>query len=801
MSARQSGTAKAPVRSASIRRDIIIAFGCLTLLLTGVLAWKGASAWTNYGIAVDQKKFDAEADRYIAGLYEVLLERLDTNNALLAAEPASATVLAKIEGHRKIITDNFDAGLAGLEKRNFPNKQTLMQGLQAALQKAAEYRRQADDAVKRPRDQRDENLLKTFAPIITDSVNAALNVWYSALYSTAKNDPQLARLASIKEIGWRMRDYSGQERANIASAIASGAPIPANRLAANAEMRSRVDILWQQLRNLTLDDDTHPAIREAMRNAQEKYFKDFLSLSDAMRKVGEAGGQYPMTSQQWVETTNPQIGSLLNVLYAAATASEVATNAAIERSSHELEITLGLMLLSAATAIGCAIYVASRVSKPLTKLTEAMTRLAGGDLTASIPNSSDANEIGDMARSVLVLRDNGVERARLEAEAAADRAAAEAEREQSEAERRRGEDELAAVVGALADNLMKIAKGDLTTRIEAEFKGRYRQIKTDFNEAVARLEEAMRAVTESARAIQAGTEQISTAADDLSRRTEQQAASLEETAAALEEITSTVKKSAEGATHARQVVAAADDDAKKSALVVRQAVEAMGGVEKSAGQINQIIGVIDEIAFQTNLLALNAGVEAARAGDAGRGFAVVASEVRALAQRSAEAAKEIKGLITASTRQVESGVKLVGETGRSLERIVAQVAEINSVVGDIAAGAREQATGVSEVNSAINQMDRMTQDNSAMVEESTAATRSLLQETALLSRLIGQFQLSRTGENEAMRRELQKAAPHAFRPPPKGPLAQARRGVGEPVYTTPKATIAHGGSVSAAREG
>ena len=222
------------------------------------------------------------------------------------------------------------------------------------------------------------------------------------------------------------------------------------------------------------------------------------------------------------------------------------------------------------------------------------------------------------------------------------------------------------------------------------------------------------------------------------------------------------------------MVAAADEDAKKSAVVVRQAVEAMDAIAKSSQQISQIIGVIDEIAFQTNLLALNAGVEAARAGDAGRGFAVVASEVRALAQRSAEAAKEIKGLISASTTQVEHGVKLVAETGKSLERIMAQVTEINDVVGEIAAGAKEQATGLGEVNTAINQMDQVTQQNAAMVEQSTAASHSLSQETAQLSGLIGQFQIGQASGNDTMRRELQKAAPHAFRQPPKPAAANAR---------------------------
>ena len=189
-----------------------------------------------------------------------------------------------------------------------------------------------------------------------------------------------------------------------------------------------------------------------------------------------------------------------------------------------------------------------------------------------------------------------------------------------------------------------------------------------------------------------------------------------------------MKKSAEGTSHARQVVTTADADAKQSAVVVRQAVDAMSAIAKSSQQISQIIGVIDEIAFQTNLLALNAGVEAARAGEAGRGFAVVASEVRALAQRSAQAAKEIKALISDSAGQVDAGVKLVAETGRSLERIMAQVTEINAVVGDIAAGAQEQSTALQEINGAIEQMNLVTQQNAAMVEQSTAAGHSLSEE-------------------------------------------------------------------------
>ena len=267
-------------------------------------------------------------------------------------------------------------------------------------------------------------------------------------------------------------------------------------------------------------------------------------------------------------------------------------------------------------------------------------------------------------------------------------------------------------------------------------------------------------------AIELSAKEITAAADDLSHRTEQQASSIEETTATLAEVTAAVKQSAEGTKHAREVAVAADGDAKKSAAVVRQTVEAMGAIAKSSQQIGQIIGVIDEIAFQTNLLALNAGVEAARAGEAGKGFAVVASEVRGLAQRSAEAAKEIKGLISQSGAQVDAGVELVAETGRSLEHIAEQVAEINHVVADIAVGAQEQSTALQQINSAVEEMNLVTQQNAAMVEESTAAGHSLSDETVKLSQLLGKFRVGRQTNRETQRSGLANAAPHAFRDPP-----------------------------------
>jgi methyl-accepting chemotaxis protein len=344
--------------------------------------------------------------------------------------------------------------------------------------------------------------------------------------------------------------------------------------------------------------------------------------------------------------------------------------------------------------------------------------------------------------------------------------------------RRKAEEEQTAVVFSLAERLQRLAAGDLTARINEPFEGRFQQIKDDYNAAVDSLREAMNQIVGSTDGLRVGADEISAASDDLSRRTEQQAASLEETAAALDEITATVRRSAEGAKQASTAASTAREDATRSGAIMRDAVAAMSEIEQSSGQITQIIGVIDEIAFQTNLLALNAGVEAARAGDAGRGFAVVAQEVRALAQRSADAAKEIKTLIANSTAQVSRGVQLVGDTGQALSGIVGKVTEIDTLISSIAQSSQEQATGLNQVNTAVNQMDQVTQQNAAMVEQATAAAANLRTESGVLAGLVSRFETGapRASASPARGRAV---APPAFRPqarPTARPVTQIRPG-------------------------
>jgi methyl-accepting chemotaxis protein len=414
-----------------------------------------------------------------------------------------------------------------------------------------------------------------------------------------------------------------------------------------------------------------------------------------------------------------EIGGLTWRMIAEQSVEEVFHHVAELRNT--MLIITGIVM-TIATFLG--IMTARSVVRPLDRLRQGMVRVAERDHATTIADTDRGDEIGQLARSLVDFRD------RLRAS------------DLAEQERLRVQAEQARVVDMLSKGMITLAAGDLTQPILTPFHESYEQLRHDFNKTVANLNDTIGSVVESAVDIRARATEMSSAADDLSRRTENQAATLEQTAAALDQLTASVRSAASGAQEVETIVADARKDADASGPVVQKAVAAMQAIEKSSSEISQIVGVIDDIAFQTNLLALNAGVEAARAGDAGRGFAVVAAEVRALAQRSSEAAKQIKALIAGSSEQVETGVDLVGQAGQVLHNIAAHIGHIAGLVSNIAAGAQEQSTGLAEINLGVTQLDKVTQQNAAMVEQSTASSHALNAASAGLGDLVARFRLS-----------------------------------------------------------
>ena len=686
----------------TIKAVVFVSLAALAILLVGKFGWEASKSWRAYARALDQREFDAAANRFVKGIYETLLERLVTNNALQAAAPADASLTGKIENHRKIIKEFYEPGLAAIEQREFPDKQALLQDLKSKIQKANDYRKEADAAIKLPGAQREESLRKTFVPVLTDAVNASLRLWYVALYSTAKGDAELEKLASMKEIGWKMREFSGLERANVAGAIVSGSAIPADRLAANADFRARVNALWGMLQNLSQDPATHPKITEAMRQAQELYFKGFLPLSDEMRKAGEAG-KYPITAAQWVDRTNPQIDSLLSVMHAAALASESHAATVMERSYRDFMMQLGLLVISVLIALVSVLAVIVQVTRPLSKLAAVMRELAEGNFDVILPGLGRRDEIGAVARAVDAFKVKAAERAQREAEAKA--AEAQTMSAQRKADMHKLADQFQAAVGQIVDTV---------------------------SSASNELEAAASTLTKTAEV----TQQLS---GSVAAASEQATANVQSVASATEEMTSSVNEISRQVQESSKIAGEAVKQAQQTDVRITE-------LSQAAGRIGDVVKLITAIAEQTNLLALNATIEAARAGEAGRGFAVVASEVKQLASQTAKATEEISTQIASMQMATQDSVAAIKEIGGTIARIsdiastiAAAVEEQGAATQEIARNVGQAAKGTAQVASNITDVNRGAGETGSASSQVISLAQSLSSESSRLKVEVDKF--------------------------------------------------------------
>ncbi|MCD1262381.1 HAMP domain-containing protein [Shinella sp. AETb1-6] len=484
-----------------------------------------------------------------------------------------------------------------------------------------------------------------------------------------------------------------------------------------------------------------------------------LTYIDSATKMVAAAEKSPVDAMRALPDFMTQFSALESAMEHAGDQIETVTASISDQSTQTantindmLKAILGLTLI---LSIALFVFFRRSVTAPILQLSAGMVKIADGDTDVNCAGLGRKDEIGTMAAAVEVFRKAAIAKRQLEMEAARAREQAESDRiaTQQKAEADAAE-RLRIATSGLAGGLKRLASGDLAFQLNEPFSPDFESLRHDFNASLSQLGGTLMAISQAISAIDGGTQEISSGANDLAHRTERQAASLEQTAAALDEITANVSNSSKRTEEARAAATEADHGAVRSVDVVRQAEEAMQRIESSSQQISNIIGVIDEIAFQTNLLALNAGVEAARAGEAGKGFAVVAQEVRELAQRSATAAKEIKALINTSSAEVGSGVRLVRETGVALNEIGERISGINQHMNAIATAAKEQSVGLVEVNKAVNTMDQTTQQNAAMVEQSTAASMNLAAEARKLRDLVGQFRFDDAATPGASRLQM-----------------------------------------------
>jgi methyl-accepting chemotaxis protein len=487
--------------------------------------------------------------------------------------------------------------------------------------------------------------------------------------------------------------------------------------------------------------------RDFFRKAMSgRVIEDVTKMRNIIAAGGLSGEMKSLDGKAWFDATTARINLLTTVEERISADLTTLTAGVQSEATKSLSLLAGFVALALIVCSILVFVIAREIVVSMRALTGGMRELASGNFDVALPGVGRKDEIGSIAGAVDEFKQKLAEKMRLEAEKEQEIA----RREQAEREERARKEAEAArlvaeVVAELGQGLENLAKGNLTYRVSKEFSVEYKKVQDDFNAAIEQLQDTVMRIASSSTEISNAASEISTATTDLSQRTEEQAASLEQTSASMEEIAATVKKNAENAQHANELTQGAREVAGKGESIVAEAITAMAQIEDSSRKISDIISVIDEIARQTNLLALNAAVEAARAGEAGRGFAVVASEVRSLAQRSSQAAKDIKDLIVNSSGQVQAGVQLVNRAGDSLKDILASIRSVAELVADIANASTEQAVGVDQINKALAQMDEVTQQNSALVEENAATAKTLADQSTALDGRVATFRLSKEG--------------------------------------------------------
>jgi methyl-accepting chemotaxis protein len=765
----------------------------ISVLATGIVIMLALGAWDSWNrlAAATRIANVTEASTYLfIALHTVRSERSATVREL-NSDQQTTSLDPQVKEGRDVLMSTFKSGLAAMEAADFPGRQDAIAVLNQAVTKHIALQQESAAAFTQPMAARRPGLWKEYFKAGDDVMAALEKTSAQMAKSVMLEDAYVDQLLDMKQLGFMARNAAGDASGMILNAL-GGLPLPPDPLVKYAGNMGRLENVWAALEDIA----SRMSLPSRLTAAIEAGRNGFLGPEDTAFRMKTlkslmAGEKLALTPREVSMRETAQLATLVGASEAALDVAKEHTAAQRTWAQRRLWGQLALLLATVALSGAMFLLVTRRVTGPLVKIQQAMLKLAAGDFSVVLPGLNRKDEIGDVSNAVERFKVLSAEKARTEAAEAVQRQQVEADRQSQlaraeagaqakiAAERARAADEQTQAIKALGTGMAKLSSGDLTFRLTEAFPETYKELKDNFNKTMTELQETIRALTDSAREVTSASVEISTGTTDLSQRTEEQAASLEQTSASMEEISSTVKKNAENAQVANSSASATRDVADRGGQVVAQAVQAMARIEDSSRKISDIIGVIDEIARQTNLLALNAAVEAARAGDAGRGFAVVASEVRSLAQRSSQAAKDIKDLITNSNGQVKDGVELVNRAGASLTEIVDSIKKVAEIIAGIANASNEQAAGIEQVNKALTQMDEVTQQNSALVEENAATAKTLEYQAKAMDERVAFFRIDGGAAGghpvQPAKAREQRALPVA---PSRGPAAPTRIAAG-----------------------
>ncbi|MFZ5692155.1 MAG: methyl-accepting chemotaxis protein [Pseudomonadota bacterium] len=727
----------------ALLKSVIGSLGAVVVIMLALDAW---SAWKQYQTAIRSAAVIDVSRNLFTALHNLRVDRSTTFRDLTGQR--QLTELSKqTQEVRAAELAALKTAIPALAVLNFPNKESLYPAMSASLNTLTALHAESARAVTQPRESRRPELAKEFSDEATKLLSLLDKTSEQLTAMVKLDDAMIDQLLAIKQLAWIARNSAGDAQVMVSNGLA-GQKLPADAMLIYTANLGKTDAVWAALEDTASGLKLPPQFHDAVRKAKAEFFDpSYAALRLKVFKAVLAGENTGIKPEEWTPGSVAKLASLLGVAEVSLDIAKDHASAKASLSLFRFGLSLALLVLALAVVGVMMTVVSRRVTHPLRNIQGAMLKLADGDFSVVLPGLDRKDEIGDVANAVERFKVLAMERAKAEADEALKRQAAEAELQVKAAEERaRAADEQARAMRALGEGLKRLANGDLMTRLDEGFTEDYRAIKDDFNATLDRLQSTIAAIAQANDEVSNAAAEIAAATTDLSQRTEEQAASLEQTSASMEQISATVKQNASNAQQANALTQDTAQIADQGGQVVAEAVSAMARIEESSRRISDIISVIDEIARQTNLLALNAAVEAARAGEAGRGFAVVASEVRSLAQRSSQAAKDIKDLIVNSTVQVQEGVDLVNRAGTSLGEIVESIKKVAGIMSDIANASAEQATGLEQVSKALVQMDEVTQQNSALVEQNAATAKTLEDQQNAMRERMSFFSFGQTVE-------------------------------------------------------